>query len=102
MHAVVFFSPGCIHEVVFSTYITQQFFGLPYYSCGIFLDVRVTICQVQSHCFIVRYLRLEDNVCCTCAALQMMIVYFPDENSIIIMFFTYYAHPAGLRTTVVM
>ena len=63
MHAVVFFSPGCIHEVVFPTYITQLVFGLPYNSCGIFLDVRGTICQIQSHYFIVRNLRLKDDVC---------------------------------------
>ena len=42
------------------------------------------------------------NVYYTCAALQMMIVYSPDENSIIIMLFTYRAHPARWRTTVVM
>ena len=42
------------------------------------------------------------NVYCTCAALQMMLIYFPDENSIIIMLFTYCTHPAGWRTTVVM
>ena len=42
------------------------------------------------------------NAYYTCAALQMMIVYSPNENSIIIMFFTYRAHPAGWRTTVVM
>ena len=42
------------------------------------------------------------NVYCTCAALQMIIVYSPDENSIIIVLFTYRAHPTGWRTTVVM
>ena len=42
------------------------------------------------------------NVYRTCAALHMMLVYFPDENSIIIMFFTYCAHLVGWRTTVVM
>ena len=42
------------------------------------------------------------NVYCTCAALQIMIVYSPDENSIIIMLFTYRAHLAGWRMTVVM
>ena len=61
MHVVVFLSPGCIHEVDFSAYITQRFFRLPYNFCGIFLDVQVTICQVQSHCFLVRYPRLEDT-----------------------------------------
>ena len=29
MHAVVFFSPGCIHEVVFPTCMAQQVFGVP-------------------------------------------------------------------------
>ena len=29
MHAVVFFSLGCIHEIVFPTCISQQDFGLP-------------------------------------------------------------------------
>ena len=42
------------------------------------------------------------NVYCTCAALQMILVHFLDENSIIIMLFTYRAHPVGWRTTVVM
>ena len=46
--------------------------------------------------------RVYWNVYYTCAALQMMIVYFPDENSIIIMLFTYRAHPVGWRTTMVM
>ena len=42
------------------------------------------------------------NVYYTCAALQRIIVYSPDEYSIIIVRFTYRGHPAGWRTTVVM
>ena len=42
------------------------------------------------------------NVHCTCAALQRIIVYSPNEYFIIIVRFTYRSHLAGWRTTVVM
>ena len=39
--------------------ILSDFSGQPYNYCGIYLDLRVTVSEVHSYYFIVRYPRLE-------------------------------------------